>query len=397
VPPSALSGIRVVDFTRLLPGPYCSLVLADLGADVVKIEQPGEGDYARTMRKNLIRGKSTYNFLVLNRNKRSVTLDLKKPGGVEVARRLAKSADVLLEGFRPGVMDRLGLGYEALREENPRLIYTALTGYGQDGPYAQRAGHDLNYIGYAGVVEMTGEPGEPPTVPGIQGADLGGALFAAVGVLAALQARERTGQGQFVDVSMMDSAFALNFTALAEQLGQPGRKIARGETQLTGSVPCYGVYECADGKSLLVGALETKFWGTFCDKVGRPEWIASRYPADLAETKRVRAEIAAHLKTKPREHWLKLLEEEDSCVSPSLTPAEALEDLQVRARALLYETDHPTGGKIRQVSLPLRLSHTPGRYIRPAPELGEHTEEVLGESGYSKDEIAALRKAGAIG
>ncbi len=394
---TALSGIRVLDFTRLLPGPYCSMLLGDLGADVIKVEQPGIGDYARTMRKNFLRGGNAYNFLILNRNKRGLSLDLKRPEAVEIAKKLAAKSDVLLEGFRPGVMDRLGLGYEALKKENPRLIYCGITGYGQDGPYVDRAGHDINYVGYAGLVEMGGEPGEPPSLPGVQVADLaGGSLFAALGVLAALQARERTGQGQFVDASMMDGAFAVNFTAMAEQLALPDFDIKRGRTQLTGSVPCYGVYECSDGKSLTLGPLEEKFWETFCHKAGKPEWIEKRYPKELEESYKVRKEVAALLKTKPRKHWLDLLENEETCVGPALTPKEALSDPHVKARKLTYETEHPTGGPITQIAFPVKLSATPATYTRPAPAIGEHTDEILGELGYSKDKIAELRKKGAV-
>lgn len=393
----ALDGIKVLDFSRLLPGPFCTMLLADLGADVIKVEQPGIGDYARSMRTNLMRGNATYNFLILNRNKRSLALDLKKPGASDIARKLAGEADVLIEGFRPGVMDRLGLGYEALRKENPGLIYCAITGYGQDGPYAQKAGHDLNYVGYAGLVEMNGPHDGAPVLPGTQVADLaGGALFATVGILAALQARTHTGKGQFVDVSMMDGAFTTGIIALAEQLGLPGTNITRGMTQLSGRVPCYGVYQCADGKSITVGGLEEKFWETFCTKVGKPEWIEKRYPISPEEGWAIRKEVADLIRSKPQKHWLDLLENEDACVGPSNSPAEALRDPHVLARGLLYETRHPTGGAIMQVGFPVKLSDTPASYTCPAPEIGQHTEDILKAAGYSAEQIAKFRADKAI-
>ncbi|MCB0221482.1 MAG: CoA transferase, partial [Chrysiogenetes bacterium] len=328
---------------------------------------------------------------------KSLSLDLKKPGAVEVARRLAKDCDVLLEGFRPGVMDRLGLGYEELKKENPGLIYCAITGYGQDGPYAQKAGHDINYVGYAGLVDMNGDPGARPVLPGTQVADLGGgALYASVGILAALQARARTGEGQFVDVSMMDGAFSLGLLNFAEQLGRPEREITRGDTQLSGAFPCYGVYECADGKCLTVGPLEEKFWEVFCTKLGRPEWIAKRAPRDKAEAQAMRAEVAALFATKPRAHWIALLENEDACVGPVNSAAEALADPHVKARGLTYESEHPDGGPITQVAFPVKLSQTPAAYRAHAPQLGENTDEVLKAAGYSEAEIAELRESGAV-
>lgn len=379
-----LGGIRVLDLTRLLPGPFCSLLLADLGADVVKIEEPGGGDYARYY-PPMVGNVGTF-FASLNRNKRSMTLNLKDERGVALLLELVKSADVLIESFRPGVMERLGVGYEVVRAKNPRLIYCSISGYGQSGALQTRAGHDLNFMALSGVLEQTGRAGEAPVIPGFQLADIaGGAMYAAFGIVAQLYRMERSGgqaQGCHVDISMAEGALSFHLPVQAGQSG--GVQARRGEEMLTGGVPSYGVYETQDGKYLAVAALEPKFWLGFVDAIGAPELAQSGLLTGEAGQK-VRAQIAAILKTRTRDAWAEIFSGLDLCVEPVLTPQEAFESELFRARSMFFELNG-----IRQTRLPL----TPeGLEHRAPPELGEHTEEVLQEVGLGASEIAELRDA----
>jgi alpha-methylacyl-CoA racemase len=385
-----LEGIRVLDLTRLLPGPYAGQTLAELGADVIKIEEPGSGDGARAMLPH-VNGVGL-GFLATNRGKRSVVLNLKQDAGREALLRLVDSADILLEGFRPGTLARLGLGYETLQARNPRLIICALTGYGQNGPYVHRAGHDLNYLGYAGVLSHMARPGAGPHVPGTQFADVaGGALMAVIGMLAALVARATSGRGQVVDVAMLDGSMALAPLLLAS-ITSSIAEVAPGGELLTGALPGYNVYETSDGRYVTLAALEPKFWAEFLQRVGRPDLIPRHYPGDDADGQAAIAELAALFRTRTRAEWLALLAEEDACLGPVNTIAEALADPQVQARSILVEQaeDAPL---LRSIPL---LSDAPPRLLTPAPRLGEHTATLLAEVGYSADEIAALAASGAV-
>jgi crotonobetainyl-CoA:carnitine CoA-transferase CaiB-like acyl-CoA transferase len=359
-----LRGLRILDLTRLLPGPFCTLYLAQLGADVVKIEDPDGGDYTRTLAPEL--------FALVNRGKRSIALDLRKPDDAERFRALAADADAVIESFRPGVMDRLGCGYETLRARNPRLVYAALTGYGHTGPWKDRAGHDLNYCGYAGVVDQNGPAGGPPVLSGFQIADLaGGALTCAIGVLAALLGARVSGQGCFVDCAMLDGTLALQATTLAT-LRALGKPLPRGGDMLTGGLPNYSVYECADGRYLALAALEPKFWRNFCLAVERPDWL--RRPLAIgAAGEALRAELTALFKSKPRDEWERLLAHRDCCVSAVLAPDEALATEQIRARGLI-EDDH---GK-PAVRSPLRFVGAQTATLAPAPALGETALKASG-------------------
>ncbi|NIR32482.1 MAG: CoA transferase, partial [Gammaproteobacteria bacterium] len=284
VRPKPLAGLRILDLTRLLPGPMCTLHLGDMGADVIKVEAPRGGDYARALGPSL--------FRLVNRNKRALKLDLSKPAGRDVFIELTHSADALVEAFRPGVMARLGLGYEALHALHPRLVYCSITGYGQRGPYRMRAGHDIDYCAYAGIVEQSGAGGGPPVLGNFQVADLaGGALSAAMGILAALLDVQRGGEGRHVDVSMTDCALAHAVVPLATWL-EEGATRPRGADTLTGGLPCYGVYETGDGRYMALGALEHKFWRAFCEAVGRPD-LSDRHLVSGEEAEAVRAEVAA--------------------------------------------------------------------------------------------------------
>lgn len=383
-----LDSIRVLDLTRLLPGPFCTWLLADFGADVIKVEDPSLGDYARWSEPK--QGDMGAMFHALNRNKKSLSLNLKTEKGREIFRQLVKEADVLVESFRPGVMDRLGVGYESLKEINPRLIYCAITGYGQDGPYAHLPGHDINYLSYAGMLDLQGVRGGPPVVPAVQVADIGGgALMAGMGILMALLARDRTGKGQFVDISMMDGV--ISWMPVLSDFLATGRLPRRGEMVLSGGKACYGVYETADGRYLSVGALEPKFWEVFCQEIGKPEFI-SRLNAPLDEQERMKESIAAVMKTKTLAEWMDIFRDKDTCVAPVLNLEEAVQNPQVKHRQMVMEVQHPSLGMIRQVGFPIKLSETPAQYRHSAPKLGEHNEEILTQLGYSAADIEQLRK-----
>lgn len=386
--PPPLAGLRVLDLTRLLPGPVATMHLADLGADVVKIEDPGEGDYARAL--GAPPGGTSILFRLINRNKRALRLDLKRPEGVAVFRRLTSSADVVVEGFRPGVMDRLGLGYAALAEINPRLVFCSITGYGQDGPYAQRAGHDINYIGYAGVLDQIGAAGGPPVVPNFQIGDLlGGALGPLVGLLAAVIDARASGRGRRVDVAMTDVVFAHAVFPLAAYLSR-GVPPPRGAELLSGAVPCYGVYATADGRHLAVGALERKFWERLCDTLGRPD-LKPFHLATGAQGEQVKRTLAAIFAGRTQAEWTAVFATADCCVTPVRHIGEALEDEQLRARGMVREIDG-----LPQPAPPWKFSDFDFRGARCAPAPGEHGVEILREAGYDDASIAALRGQGII-
>jgi alpha-methylacyl-CoA racemase len=392
---SALEGLKVLDLSRLLPGGFCSLLLADLGAEVLKVEDTGMGDYVRWAPPGYEgaddSAKSSL-FLALNRGKRSIRVNLKEERGREVLVRLAREYDVVLESFRPGVLDRLGVGYERLRDENPGLVYCAITGYGQDGPYRDRSGHDMNYLGLVGLLGLTGEPGGPPVQAAGQIADIGGgALMGAFGILAALRERDRSGQGQLVDVSMSDGA--LSWLALvAGRYLCDGEVPKRGELELAGGIVCYRPYACRDGWVTL-GALEPKFWANWCRGVGREDLVEKQFERPGSET---HAEVERVFLERTREEWQAFASEHDCCLEPVLDLDEALDSELVRARRMVVELDQPGTGGVRQLGVPVKLSRTPGEPATPGPALGEHTDKVLSGLGYSEDDIDALKGSGAV-
>lgn len=384
-----LQGLKVLDLTRLLPGPYATLVLADLGAQVDKVEDPQGGDYLRQS-PPMLEGESAL-FYGLNRNKRSLVLDLKSAEGAALLRELVPRYDVLLESFRPGVMDKLGLGHEALLALNPRLVLCAISGYGQSGPDRLRAGHDLNYVARAGVLGYGGQAGGAPAFPGVQVGDIGGgSLFALVGILAALHERERTGRGRRVDVSMTDGALAFLHMHLAARLALAGEgaPLARGAEALNGGYACYGLYRTQDGRHLAVGSLEPKFFAGLCEVLGCPELLADGYsPGPAAE--RVKEVLAQRFAAHPLAYWVERFRPLDLCVEPVLEGDEVLQDAQLRARGLFVETeDAQRGGRrVTHLLTPLRMGETP---LRPPPALGQHSREILREAGVSEARIAAL-------
>jgi len=364
-----------------------TLHLADMGADVVKVEDTDAGDYAREMGRTR-EGMSDF-FRLVNRNKRAIRLGLKQPRGREVFLRLAKGADVVVEGFRPGVMAKLGLGYDALAAVNPRLVYCSITGYGQSGPYADRAGHDINYIGYAGIGDQIGTA-EAPVVPNFQIADLlGGALTPVMGILAALIDARSSGRGRHVDVAMADAVFAHAILPLLGFL-EHGRTPGRGTSMLDGGLPCYNVYRTQDRRWMAVGALEKKFWETLCDILGCQD-LKEKHIVYGEEAKPVKERLAAAFASRTQHEWSELFARADCCVSPILPIDEALSNEQFRAREMIAGE-----GGLTQLGLPLKFSEFEFGIARPAPDRGEHTEEILREAGYRDAEIAALRGDGVI-
>ncbi len=385
-----LAGIRVLDLSRLLPGPFCTLVLADLGADVVKVEEPFGGDHLRWV-PPLVGRQSGY-FHALNRNKRSLRLDLKAPQGAAALRRLARRFDVLVESFRPGVLEKLGLGFADLQKENRGIVFCSITGYGQDGPYRERAGHDLDYCALAGVVALNG-PSEAPLPLGVQVADVaGGAWPAVAGILAALLRRAATGEGARVDISMAEGALAMLAMALGGAAAR-GEPLRRAGELLNGGAACYGIYRTRDGRFVALGALEPRFFGRFCEAVGRPD-LAGRQLEDGGAGPR--AELERLFAARTREEWTGFAAEHDVCLMPVLEGDEPAGDPHLRARGAFFEVETPWEGRsIPAVSSPVRLAGVePPR--RAAPDLGADTDAVLGEAGFTTEEIARLREGGAI-
>jgi crotonobetainyl-CoA:carnitine CoA-transferase CaiB-like acyl-CoA transferase len=384
-----LGNIRVLDLTRLLPGPYCTMLLADFGAEVIKVEDPEVGDYARELD-----GNGAF-FHSLNRNKKSVSMNLKTEQGKEIFLKMAEKADVVVESFRPGVMDRLGVGYDALKRVNPSLVYCAVTGYGQTGPYAGLVGHDINYLSYAGLLHFFGERDKKPSVPPVQIADIGGgALPATIGIMLALFERERSGKGQFVDISMLDNVISWMQTILPHYFATEMQP-KRGEFMLSGGKACYEVYETKDGRYLSVGALESKFWAAFCKGIGREDFIPL-LDAPLHEQHRLKAQIQTILLEKTLAEWLEIFVDVEACVSPVHTLEEMVKDPQVIARKIIQAMKDPSIGEIKHIAPPIRLSETPGSLRTPAPKLGEHTGEMLAEIGYSSEQVELLKTEGVI-
>jgi alpha-methylacyl-CoA racemase len=392
-----LEGLRVLDLSRLLPGGFCSLLLADFGADVIKVEDTGMGDYIRwspPYHEGVEDSAKSALFLSLNRGKRSIRVNLKTEEGREVLLRLARDADVLLESFRPGVLDRLGVGYERLREENPGLVYCAITGYGQDGPLRDRSGHDMNYLGLVGLLGLTGEAGGPPVQAAGQIADLGGgALMAAFGILAALRERDRSGEGQLVDVSMADGALSWLAMVAARFLAE-GVVPRRGHLELAGGLVCYRPYAAADGWVTL-GALEPKFWSAWCRGVGREDLVERQFDGPGSDTQR---EVEAIFAARTRAEWEAFAGKHDCCLEPVLDLDEALDSALVRAREMVVELDQPGArAPVKLLGVPVKLSRTPGDANRaPGPPLGGDTDAVLAAAGYGENEIARLKEAGAV-
>ncbi len=397
----ALEGIKVLDFCRNAPGMFTTMILADMGADVLMVERPM--DEARAAYERIVAGIETpederrhASFNSLQRNKRSIALNLKKPEALEIFRQLAADADVVVEGFRPGVVNRLGVGYEQVKEINPRAVYCSVSGYGQAGPYSQMAGHDINYISFAGALGLIGDsPDGKPAIPLNLIADYaGGGLCGAVGILAALMAREKTGRGQYVDIAMTEGVLYMLCGMIADAFSQ-GYKPSRGSARLNGGSPYYNVYRTADGKYFSVAAIEPWFWENLCRTIGRGDLIPHQTAGDAK-----RAEIAETLKetflTKTRDEWFDALREANISVGKVYDLDEALEDPQFLARGMVVELEASgvPDGKARQPGIPFHLSETPGEVRFPGSVTGQHTAEVLSALGYDSGRIAALKAKG---
>ncbi len=382
-----LDDVTVLDLTRLQPGNYATMLLADLGADVVKVEEPGKGDYARWMGPMV--GTSSAMHQVMNRNKRSVTLNLKTGAAYEIFLKLVATADIVIESFRPGVMDRLGLGYERLKKAKPDLIYAAITGFGQDGPYRVHVGHDINYIAIAGLLGTTGEPGGPPVLPSVQVADLSGAMMAVVGVLAALHRRAVTGGGEFVDVAMMDAAVSWLALHLAGWFAGDGQ-LDRGAGFLNGGYPFYRVYRCADDRYLSVGAIEPQFWEALCNAIGLGELAAEQFAQEPRRSE-IHRILEVRFESKTRDEWMLAFAGIDACVAPVNDFEEMASDPQVAAREMILD-----GKALKQMGIPLKFAANPGSVRRPAPELGEHNAEIYEALGFDAGRMQSFKVEGVI-
>jgi len=392
-----LEGIHVLDLSRLAPGPYCSMLLGDMGADVLMVEAPPEAlhsvavPHLRAENEDEAERALAYNALA--RNKRSIVLNLRTQEARQVFYRLAESADVVLEGFRPGVVKRLGVDYETLRPLNPRLVYCSLSGYGQDGPYVNMVGHDINYISVGGALGAIGWPDQPPAIPLNVIADFaGGGLHAAFAILAALLAREKTGRGQFVDIAMSDGVMyllAMPFTMYFYN----GSVVRPGQHLLNGAAPNYNVYETSDGGWISLGSLEPHFYANLCRAMGREDFIPHQY--DASKREEIFSYFREQFRTRTRGEWFEHLRQHDICVAPVYSLDEAAADPHNRARGMVVEVDHPKLGPVRQVGIGPKLSETPGQVRTTAPRPGQHTDEVLASLGYAPEQIEGLRASGA--
>jgi crotonobetainyl-CoA:carnitine CoA-transferase CaiB-like acyl-CoA transferase len=394
MPARALDGLRVLDVTQVMAGPYCAMVLADLGADVIKVEPPA-GDSTRVMPGAV--GRDSPSFNAVNRGKRGIVLNLKTAAGRDVLLRLARVTDILIENYRPGVMAGLGAGYEALAAINPRIIYASISGYGQTGPRRTRGGFDLVAQGVSGIMSVTGEPDGAPAKAGVPLTDLGAGLFALVGILAALEHRHRTGAGQHVDTALVDAGVALSVWEATEYFSGTGVPTALGSAHRMNAP--YQAIRCADGYVTL-GAANDRLFDRLCDLLGHPEWRDRTEFASNAARVANRGLLAGEIETitigQPRAHWLALFDANDIPCGPINDYAQVFADPQVRAREMMVETEHPTLGRTRTLGSPIKMSATPPDVTRRAPLFGEHTDAILREAGYSDDEIAVLRRDGAV-
>lgn len=383
----ALEGIKIIDFSKWLPGQYCGMVLGDFGADVIKVEDV-KGDVTRGFTPAKEPGMS-YWHLMLNRNKRGITVNLKTPAGREVLLRLLKEADVFLEGFRPGYLKMLGLDYESVSKINPRLIYCSITGFGPEGKYKHMPSHDLNVIGLAGVAAP--EDGTDISVPSVQVAALGGSLNAISGILMALYARERTGKGQLVNVDLYSSAINAEITAISSVIGC--RETGMPSFGRTAS-HYYSVYKTKDGRYLSIGTIEPKFWQKMCRLIDLPELESRQF--DFAHSAEIKAKLAAAFAGKTQAEWLELIGKDEFCVTPIRTLQEALDSSLTTEQSQMLVTKKEDFGNYTYVKSAAKLSDTPGTIRKRAPYLGEHTQEVLESAGYTKEEITAMHEKGEI-
>jgi len=391
-----LEGIKVIELAQIMAGPTCGMLLADMGADVIKVEKLPGGDDTRSYTEPSIRGESAA-FMVLNRNKRGIAVNLKKPGGLEVVKRLLADADVVTENYRKGTLEKLGLGYEVLEKLNPRLIYCAISGYGRTGPYADKPGFDLILQGFAGIMSVTGEPGRQPVKSGTSIADINAGILAALGICAALQARARTGRGQIVETSLMEAALQQMYWQAAIHFATGVSSGPTGSAHIL-TAP-YQAFPTADGWINIGGANQSN-WERIARTIGRPELIDdARFKTNGDRMKNLEALvplIAERTRTRASAEWVREFEAAGVPVGPINKIGDVLADPQVKARDMVVEVEHSRAGKTPAIGLPIKFSETPGKVLRGAPVLGEHTEQVLADLGYSASAIEQLRKDGAV-
>lgn len=389
-----LEGIKILDLSRYLPGPFCTQILADFGAEVIKVEDPRGGDLGRSLTP-LIDGESA-RFYTVNRNKKSITLDLKQAAGQDIFKKLAVQADVVIDQFRPGVMKKMGLDYEKLKEINPGIIYCAISGYGQTGPLREAAGHDLNYLNLSGVTGLTGTYQGMPAMSGVQIADIaGGTLYAVIAILLALTSREKTGLGQLCDIAMMDGSISLLAYTLGEWAGW-GKLPERGNDVLTGGYACYNIYKTKDDRYVSLGAVEDKFWAEFCVKINRSDYIREQWNTSLQAD--IKADVRAVMLTRTSDEWVEFFAQSDICFTPVLTLEEMCNHPQVAARDMIIKLIDlkGSGRDIPLTGVAVKLSGTPGEAKLIFPALGEHTDEVLAQAGYSEKERKILAQQGIV-
>lgn len=370
----ALTGIRVLDMSRLLPGPYCTMLLADFGAEVIKIEEPGKGDYSRSFPPFL--KDFGYWHLQLNRNKQSVVLDLKSEEGKNIFLELVKTADVVVESYRPGVLKKLGVDYEAAAKVNPKIIYCSLSGYGSKGPLVHKADHDLGYLSLAGVTAMSGEADGAPAIPGVLMADMNAALSAGMSIMIALRHAALTGQGQEIDISLFNVAMNLMPGAASLFFGS-GFVAERGNNWLTGAYANYNIYATADGRYVSVGCLEKKFWRNLCIGLGKEELIDMI--DDESNHPYLKEQLAEAFKQKTMREWEKFFADKDACVTPVLNFKEAVESEQVQANEMVLNVQDDELGEYQQLGFAMKLIKTPAQLNKRAPRLGEDTEKILAQ------------------
>ncbi|MFX0003730.1 MAG: CaiB/BaiF CoA transferase family protein [Candidatus Hodarchaeota archaeon] len=403
--PLPLEGKVILDLTRMLPGPFCSMILSDLGADVVKVEDPRYfyGQPPPFFQKGRYR-ESAFNS-ILNRNKKSITLNLKKEKAREIFYRLVKEADVVLDSYRPRVINKLKIDYNTLSKINPSIICCSLTGYGQYGPYEQIAGHDLNYIGICGILDLNRErkvygdefQERKPINPGVQVADIGGGLVSAIGILGAIIERERNPErkGQYIDISMTDSVFSFMPLVAAYHFSKDLNEGVETQNPLHGDLPFYNVYKTKDKKYLSVGIVEIKFWRVLCETLGRDDLIQKQF-AQGEDREKVFVELQTEFLKKSQKEWMDIFKNLDVCIMPVKSFAEACEDPQIRARNMVIEMEHPKFGKIQNINSPIKYSRTPLKIRELSPILGQHTKEILKKFGYKDEDIREFRKKGVI-
>lgn len=386
-----LKDVKILDLSLFVPGPFCTMMLADFGAEVIKIEQPNQGDFNRSF-PPLINGVG-YRHLILNRNKKSITLNLKSEEGKKLFYKLAKIADVIIENFRPEVTTRLGIDYDTIKKINPQIIYCSITGFGQTGPNRMKPGQDLNFMAYSGVVSLTGERNGMPYIPGMQIADMASAMMACNGVLLALYNRQKTNMGKYIDISMLDSIISMLPTDISFYLGSNETPI-RGETRLTGKLPNYNIYKTKDNRYLVVAALHKKFWANLCNLLDHPELI------DDVDNEQKREFIFKVLKNtfakKTLKEWMVLFENTDTCVTPVNNIDEVLNDPQIIAREMVIEKEDKKIGRYKQIGIPIKFSETTLQLTNLAPDLGENTIEILNKLGYNQEEIENFKNNGVI-